>query len=391
MAVLDTADWETRASALAARLDADLAAAGVLLDPAWRHAFAATPRHRFVPRILDDGMVVAQGDPGWLDAVYADESLAVQTQPSETPGRAIPSSSSSKPTVMAMMLERLALRPGHRVLEIGTGTGYNAALLAHRIGGDAVHSIDLDPALVEAARAHLAEIGLHPRLAAGDGAGGWPDRGPFDRIIATCAVTAIPPAWIDQLAEGGRIVAPLDAGSAGPLLVLDKTAADEVSGMIDPYPALFMPMRGEVDSPYGPGQEPAPAVTGIPHHGTSTLDPAALLSRPELALFLWLHAPGLQFGGGAEHGVVVAERGAARAEVDLRPRADGTWAVRQHGPYRLWDIIEHAVATFDALDMPDASRLGVTALNVPDRQYVWLDDPDSDHCWPLIPPATFLR
>ncbi|MGQ0838043.1 methyltransferase domain-containing protein [Actinokineospora sp.] len=282
-----------------------------------------------------------------------------------------------------MMLERLAVRPGHRVLEIGTGTGYNTALLAHRLGDQAVCSIDLDPALVESARAHLAGIGLHPQLAAGDGAAGWPGGGTFNRIIATCAATAIPPAWIDQLADGGRIVAPLDAGSAGPLLVLDKTAPDEVTGIVDPYPVLFMPMRRDVDSPHGPGQEPASAAIGMPHYGTTTLDPAGLLARPELMLFLWLHAPGLQVGGGAEHRVVVAERGAARAEVDLTPLDDGTWAVRQHGPYRLWDTVEHAVAAFDALGRPDATRLGVAALNVPGRQYVWLDNPDSDHCWPL--------
>ena len=359
MDVLDTTPWETRASALAAQLDAELSTADMALDPAWHHAFAATPRHRFVPRILDGATVLSQGDPGWLDAVYANESLATQTLPSDTSGPAIPSSSSSKPTVMAVMLERLAAAPGHRVLEIGTGTGYNAALLAHRLGDQAVCSIDLDPTLIESAREHLAEIGLHPRLAAGDGGAGWPGGGPFDRIIATCAITAIPPAWIDQLAEGGRIVAPLDAGSAGPLLVLDKTAPDEVTGIIDPYPVLFMPMRATADSPYGPGQQPGTAAVGMPHYGTTDLDPAELLARPELTLFLWLHAPGLRFGGGAEHGVVVAERGSARAEVDLRPLADGKWAVRQHGPYRLWDTVEHAVAAFDALGRPGASRLGV--------------------------------
>jgi protein-L-isoaspartate(D-aspartate) O-methyltransferase len=384
--VLDTVSWETRASALAAQLDAELGAGGVVLDPAWCHAFAVTPRHRFVPRILNGGTVIGRGDPGWLDAVYANEALATQSRPCGTSGRAIPSSSSSKPTVMARMLARLAVRSGHRVLEIGTGTGYNAALLAHRLGDQGVCSIDLDPALVQAARARLEEVGLRPGLAAGNGVAGWPGGGLFDRIIATCAVTSIPPAWIDQLAEGGRIVAPLDAGSAAPLLVLDKSAPDEVTGIIDPYPVWFMPMRDSVDSPYGPGQEPGPAASGIPHYGSTTCDPAGVLTRPELALFLWLHAPGLWLGGG-DHGVVVAERAAARAEVDLRPLAEGAWAVRQYGPYRLWDTIEHAVTAFDALGRPGACRLGVTARAMPGKQYVWLDDPDSDHCWPLAAPT----
>ncbi|RSM46382.1 methyltransferase domain-containing protein [Amycolatopsis balhimycina DSM 5908] len=381
MDVLDTAAWETRAVALA---DA-LATAGVLSDQAWRAAFAATPRHLFVPRILDGPASLGAGDPGWLDAVYADEALATQTRPAGdgAAGRPIASSSSSKPTVMAVMLERLAAEPGHRVLEIGTGTGYNAALLSHRLGADNVYSLDLDPELVDAASDRLAAAGYNPHLAAGDGFAGWPGEITFDRIIATCAVTAIPPAWIDQLADGGRIVAPLDAGAAGPLLVLDKTADDEVSGRIDPFPVLFMPMRADVASPFGPGQEPSVATSAIPHYGSTAVDPAALLDRPELALFLWLHAPGLRLAGSAAHGVVVAERGPARAEVDVTPVAEGTWVVRQSGPYRLWDTVEHAVAAFDALGEPDAARLGVTALNVPGKQYVWLDDPDRDHCWPL--------
>ncbi|WP_370950123.1 methyltransferase domain-containing protein [Amycolatopsis sp. cg5] len=381
MDVLDTATWETRAAALTA----ELVAAGVLSDPAWRDAFAATPRHLFVSRIIDGPASLSAGDTGWLDAVYADESLATQTRPTGdgATGREIASSSSSKPTVMAVMLERLAPEPGHLVLEIGTGTGYNAALLSHRLGASNVYSLDLDADLVDTAHEHLAAAGYSPHLTAGDGSQGWPGEMRFDRIIATCAVTAIPPAWVDQLADGGRIVAPLDAGTAGPLLVLDKTADDEVSGRIDPFPVLFMPMRADVSSPFAPGQEPSAAATGIPHYGTTTVAPAALLDRPELALFLWLHAPGLRLAGSAEHGVVVAERGSARAEADLTPLTEGSWAVRQSGPYRLWDTIEHAVAAFDVLGKPGAARFGITALNVPGKQFVWLDDPDSDHSWPL--------
>ena len=76
-------------------------------------------------------------------------------------------------------------------------------------------------------------------------------------------------------------------------------------------------------------------------------------------------------------------QGPAAAPAGIQPLADGTWAVKQHGSYCLWDTFEHAVTAFDALDRPDATRLGVTALNVPGKQYVWLDNPESDHCWPL--------
>ncbi len=229
----------------------------------------------FTPDVLDaDRTVLNADDPRWADLGYPDEALLTQTTPvGEDRGAAeLPTSSSSKPAVMAVMLDRLEARAGHRVLEIGTGTGYNTALLCHRLGPDNVYSLDIDPGLVATAADRLAGLGHHPHLNAGDGAAGWDEHAPFDRILATCAVTQIPPAWICQLADGGRIVVPLDAGTAGPLLVLGKTAPDEVTGRIDAYPAGFMPLREHADNPLGPGQSTGFAATGMPHYGTTTLD-----------------------------------------------------------------------------------------------------------------------
>lgn len=389
-----TAGWEQRAAALTAKL----AAAGVLPDPAWASAFAQVPRHVFVPRVLADdrATVIDARTPGWLDLVYSDEALLTQAR---TSGEGIdrqelPSSSSSRPRVMAVMLDRLAARPDQRVLEIGTGTGYNTALLGQRLGAGNVYSIDLDPYLVEKSRGHLAELGHYPQLASGDGARGWPEHAPFDRILATCAITHIPPAWIDQLAEGGRIVAPLDAGEAGPLLVLDKTAPHEVNGRIDPYPVHFMPMREHAYNPLGPGQSTGFTATGGPHYGTTTLDPATLLAtdRTNLALFLWLHAPGLRIASAEDLGKVYVSTATALAEATLTPNDDGTWPVTQRGSCRLWDTIEHGCTAWLALDHPDPARLGVTARNTDDGyhddQYVWLDDPEGVHSWPLTAPST---
>ena len=121
---LTGSDWPTRA----ARLADDLAAGGWLSDPAWRAAFAAVPRHVFVPLVIDDGRVLAADDEhqrdAWLDAVYADEALLTQTADTSGIGaQSRPTSSSSRPRVMAVMLERLDVADGMRVLEIGTGTG----------------------------------------------------------------------------------------------------------------------------------------------------------------------------------------------------------------------------------------------------------------------------
>ncbi|MGH3852515.1 MAG: methyltransferase domain-containing protein [Pseudonocardiaceae bacterium] len=381
--IADT-DWKPRA----ARLAAQLAIEGVLGDPAWASAFAATPRHLFTPRVLaDDGAALLTGQPAWLRAVYSDTALLTQTTPSGDGEQALPTSSSSKPAVMAVMLNRLDTHPGHRVLEIGTGTGYNTALLCHRLDDRNVCSVDIHPGLTDAAREHLAEIGCHPHLTTSDGANGWAEHAPFDRILATCAITQIPPQWIRQLADGGRIVAPLDAGDAGPLLVLDKTAPEEVTGRIDAYPAWFMPLREHAHNPLGPGQSTSFTPTGMAHYGTTTLDPATLLAHdPDLALFLWLHLPGLRVAGNHQAGSVVAHTTDSLAEAQLAPGRDGTWEVVHRGPRRLWDTIEHAATAFQALGHPDRARYGVTALDDPDHQYVWLDDPNGTHSFPLPTP-----
>ena len=230
--VIADTDWKPRTAGLAA----ELVAQGVLDEPAWATAFAVTPRHLFTPRVVaNDGALLLAGQHRWLEAVYSDIALLAQTTPAGDGEQQLPTSSSSKPAVMAIMLDRLDTNPGHRLLEIGTGTGYNTALLCHRLGEGNVYSVDVHPGLVVAAGERLARIGCHAHLVTGDGADGWVEHAPFDRILATCAITRIPPAWIQQLADGGRIVAPLDAGDAGPLLVLDKTAPDEVTGRRRPH------------------------------------------------------------------------------------------------------------------------------------------------------------
>src|SRR5690606_29139681 len=149
----------------------------------------------------------------------------------------------TRPSLMAQMLEMLDLYDGAKVLEIGTGTGYNAALLCHRLGDANVTSIDIDPVLVESARARLAGLGYHPHLVTGDGATGVPDRAPFDRIIATAGVAGIPPAWIGQLVERGKIVADLRGELASALIMTVKTTPDSVRGRFYDIAGHFMWLR----------------------------------------------------------------------------------------------------------------------------------------------------
>jgi protein-L-isoaspartate(D-aspartate) O-methyltransferase len=225
-----------------------------------RRAFEDTPREVFVPRfhrrsesgqkVLVDGTDPAQRDQ-WLHGVYTDDVLTVQLTPApDLVDRAgAPTSSSSMPTVMAGMLEALDLQPGHRVLEIGTGTGYDTALLCHRVGAQNVASVELDPALADAARQALASLGLRPMVHTGDGAAGLVTAAPFDRIIATASTDHIPPAWISQLAPDGVIVVDLRGSLAGSLLRLTMTDSDIVEGSFLNLPGAFMPMRTRLGSP----------------------------------------------------------------------------------------------------------------------------------------------
>jgi protein-L-isoaspartate(D-aspartate) O-methyltransferase len=363
-------DWHQAAKALAAQL----AESSELTDPAWRQAFEQVPRHVFVPGFT-------------LQEAYTDQSLVTQRRIAPVvagEGPQLPTSSSSQPGVMAAMLERAELTEGMRVLEIGTGCGYHACLLSHRLGEANVYSIELDPQLSTTAGQRLAEVGYRPRLRAGDGYAGWTDAAPFDRIIATCAIDHVPPAWIDQLAASGRIVAPL-VGDECALVVLDKTADDEVTGRFDDYRTAFMPLRPDVDNPLAGGRRFGHTGQGIGQYGSTSLDPARFdHTDQDLILLLHLHLPGLSIGGleNPDGKFLTLATPAGTAQVALVADDDGRHTTIQHDA-RLWDTAEHVADLWERLGHPTRGRYGISALNRADRQYVWLDDPNSRYAWQL--------
>ncbi len=258
-------DFEITWQALLAALVDQLRGSGDLRSPVWRAAFEKTPRHVFVPTVVligQAGATVRSGDDpehrqAWLDLVYSDTSLVTQymSHPSLTMAgdRPLPvsTSSSTMPSLMARMLEALDVHDGHRVLEIGTGTGYNAALLCHRLGAANVVSVDIDSALVSAAKLHLAGLDHHPTVRVGDGSAGVADQAPYDRIIATAAVPDIPLPWIQQLAPGGKILVNLRGELAGGTvcLVTKHGDDDEVIGPVLPLGGHFMWLRPQADCP----------------------------------------------------------------------------------------------------------------------------------------------
>lgn len=166
---------------------------GCIRSAAVESAFREVPRHLFAPQV----------EP---EAAYRDEVI-----PIEVPGKER-ASSLSQPAIVAEMLEQLGLQPGHRVLEIGAGSGYNAALMAHMVGEESrVVTVEIEQALVRRAREHLATAGFRRvEVIHGDGGLGYPEKSPYDRIVLTAGTPDIAPVWREQLRPEGRLVLPLE-------------------------------------------------------------------------------------------------------------------------------------------------------------------------------------
>ncbi|MCZ7415068.1 MULTISPECIES: methyltransferase domain-containing protein [unclassified Streptomyces] len=188
-----------------------------------------------------------------LSAAYSDQTLvtrvgpthADEARPDEKPTGS-PTSSSTLPGLIVSMLHRLDARPGHKVLDVGTGSGYSAALMGHRLGDENVTSVDVDGYLVQAARARLAEFGRNPRMEAIDATGELPEPG-YDRIMATVSVRPVPKTWLHALRPGGRLVTTI-AHTA--LLITADMGDDGIArGNVQSDPATFMGTRRGADYP----------------------------------------------------------------------------------------------------------------------------------------------
>lgn len=380
-------EWQPQAKTL---VDA-LAEQGELADPVWRRAFEQTPRHVFVPRFWQLGQynipttLVDGCDPGvrtqWLEACYRNQALVTRWVADGE--RRAPVSSASAPSLVARMLRLLDIHGGEQVLEVGTGTGWNAALLCHRLGETNVTTVDIDAVMVAEAQAHLHRCGYGPRVEVADGRAGYPATAPYDRIVATAATDRVPAAWIDQLTDGGLIVAPLTMGGA--LTVLRKTGPEEVSGRLDDGQAWFMPLHDKgVPSPEGfLVLKPQPAATPI-YRGTTDVDPAAW-ADPDFRLWLALHLPHGRIADTVDDAMtrtgVVMYTSAGRASVDYSGGGEAAWPIVQDHE-RLWDTVEAVWAAWQRYDRPARTRLGVTA-RTDGQQWAWLDAPDGPLRWPL--------
>jgi protein-L-isoaspartate(D-aspartate) O-methyltransferase len=345
---------------------------GAIRSDEWRRAFERVPRHVFVPRFeYEDVWYTSRKRVPWLRTAYRkDAALVVQADPANPIVRA----SSSGPGIMAKMLELLELQPGQRVLEVGTGTGYNAALLSDRMGDANVTTIDVSHELVTAASEHLAEAGYHPTVVQGDGWNGWAPNAPYDRLIATCRVHTVPPAWIAQVRPGGRIVGVMPLAT----FVLDVREDGSAEGRF-PIGAVFMPIQGH--SPRVPTQEEEyAALSWEPAGGVYTEPDFSQIAAEPAASGFWFfegrvipHVHDFRFPG-------------ITGYMDL---ADGSWVRQdgeklvQGGPRRLLDERLDLHRRWCELGRPARTDFRLTVE--PDgSQWISLT---SGHRWELSDPA----
>ncbi|MFD7451099.1 methyltransferase domain-containing protein [Kitasatospora sp. NPDC059827] len=342
------------------------------LSADWEKAFRATPRELFTPdRILDEGEWLdrAEQPHRWAELVASD--LALVTQVYE--GTDTPSSSSSMPTVVTQMLRHLDVAEGMRVLELGTGTGWTAGLLAARLGAERVTSVELDPELAGRARQRLHAAGLRPTVLAGDGTLGHPGGAPYDRVQFTAAVQRLPAAIIEQTAPGGVILVPYGTPFCNGAL-LRLTVAEDGRSASGPFveDVSFMWVRD---------QRPDCGEFGIEdvRHGPSGIDPDEVAERTDCAFAVGLRLPGLfrrsvwadydRFGTGRAE----VWDGTSYAHCRFADR-DGPHAVSQSGPRSLWDEVTAAHGWWVRSGKPGFTRLGMT-VTVAGEHRPWLDDP----------------
>ena len=188
-----------------------------IIDPAVLRAMGQVPRHLFVPERVQE-------------SAYEDHALSIEE------GQTI-----SQPYIVACMTQALGVAKGDRVLEIGTGSGYQAAVLAEL--GVRLYSIEIVPSLAVSARQRLQALGYdRVEVRTGDGYLGWPEEAPFAGIIVTAAPDHIPPALVAQLAEGGRLVLPVGRGEQELLRLTRKGGETEIDTLL---PVRFVPMTGK--------------------------------------------------------------------------------------------------------------------------------------------------
>ncbi|WP_156994474.1 methyltransferase domain-containing protein, partial [Pseudonocardia acaciae] len=331
--------------------------AGDSLSEEWQPAFNATPRHKFLPEVVWRIDRSAGGrllplrrdiDPAaWLELASSDAPVNTQVDdghPAPDGGVEV-SSSASQPSVVATMLAALDVEPGMRVLEIGTGTGWNAALLAHRVGAPNVTTVEIDPEVAGQARSALARAGYDKvTVVTGDGELGHPGAAPYDRVIVTVGVREVPYPWIAQTVAGGLVLVPLRNAFHPPGLASLRVHEDGTATGRLGAPLLFIGLRSQRVSRGDPS-----SLAGTPDvTGETDLHPGRWANRRDAAL-----AVGQRIGDGVRtqwqrrksarrQGTMWLLEPEGRSWASVRVGEKPPYRVRQAGPRRLYDDVRDA-------------------------------------------------
>lgn len=340
--------WELKANALAET--------ALYPQSRWWDAVVSTPRHLLVPRWFEHNSQAGcwelrDGPPNpdaWLDAAYnAGRTLvtrigAVHADHAE-PGTGYqgwPTSSATLPNLVISMYRHAQIYDGADVLDVGTGPGYGCALLAQRLGGQHVTSIDIDPYLTATASARLGERGFHPTILTHDACSELP--GSYDRIVPMVSMPGVPAAWLAALRPGGRLVFSLAA--SGVVITAAKTADGGASGQVESKPAWFMADRhGDDYTPRQTGQFEAIRDRDGEQVTRGQYPVVEVTWDSDLDAMLSVTAPGTMYDYNRDQQTGIA--------TTWLWHDDGSWAratgqdgepplVHQGGPRRLWDILD---------------------------------------------------
>ncbi|MFI9239128.1 methyltransferase domain-containing protein [Streptomyces sp. NPDC053079] len=354
---------------------------------AWvARAFDAVHREAFVPDRVwwpesgEDGMFPVldrTAEPeAWLAAVYdPHRPLITQVEdrltPAAGPARGRFSSSVSAPDVVCDMLGHLQLEEGHTVLEIGTGSGYNAALLCERVGPSDVTTVEIDRQLAHRAEEALRSAGYRPDVRCADGERPSGGSHPYDRVIATASTWRIPYPWVEQVKAGGAILAPRAcATGADGLLFLradgDGGAAGRFLGTVS-----FMRLRGR----FADGSTVATvrdSTWDAAETVTRETGPEDLADDADALFALAMRCPDLRVSRN-DIGTWWLSSADATSWAAARPGPDGTYRVKRWGPRDLFTELLGAARWWRDAGRPGITRFGVTVTA--DGETVWLDAP----------------
>ncbi|MGW7486291.1 protein-L-isoaspartate O-methyltransferase [Streptomyces sp. NPDC054786] len=364
-------------TAMVARLEA----AGALGAGPVREALLALPREVLMPQAYVRRSALDERPPRWdlldwsdardreelLAVLYGGESVPIQHDGESLVGRTGRARSggaiTSMSTVMSLtasLLEELDLRPGHRVLDVGTGAAVTAAVACHLCGDAGVVTLDRDRNLAVAAQARLGALGYRPAVVSGSGEDGWPEHTPYDRIFVSFALPCVPGTLLDQLAPGGRLLLHITTASPSwpALAVISRSPDGRITSHLRAVEFAHRAGHGRKQIFLSVAFRERIAARSAGSAQARTFR-SSEVPPPDAARGFWLALDALHPGLVRHRGVedlVIGAPGCGSWMV-ARPDGPGTWVVTASGPRDIWAEIHETTVRWRAAGKPEVYRL----------------------------------